>query len=105
MTLLAPVWAALRPSLPEVMSLIRGLTQDISPLMGPGVTELATFDLFWLQRSLHRLGSKIAVDGKNGPATEAAVRDFQTRHPPLQADGWAGPQTIAKIIDELSKIQ
>jgi peptidoglycan hydrolase-like protein with peptidoglycan-binding domain len=36
------------------------------------------------------------VDGKFGPVTEAAVKAFQRRYG-LTADGWAGPQTMAKL--------
>ena len=36
------------------------------------------------------------ADGKFGPLTEAAVKAFQRKHG-LKVDGWAGPQTMAKL--------
>jgi len=36
------------------------------------------------------------VDGNFGPVTAAAVKAFQRRYG-LKADGWAGPQTMAKL--------
>lgn len=38
----------------------------------------------------------ITADGKFGPGTEKAVRDFQQKNG-LKADGMAGPLTLAKI--------
>lgn len=36
------------------------------------------------------------IDGKFGSQTDAAVKKFQRQHG-LKADGWAGPQTLAKL--------
>lgn len=49
-----------------------------------------------VQQKANRLGAKLAVDGKDGPATQAWVRSFQRGHG-LNADGIAGPLTAAKI--------
>lgn len=49
-----------------------------------------------LQTKLNKLGYKLAVDGSFGPATEAAVKDFQTKHG-LEVDGKAGPLTMAAL--------
>lgn len=49
-----------------------------------------------LQVALISLGYPIALDGTYGPATEAAVRDFQ-RQLGLEVDGIAGPQTQAAL--------
>ena len=45
-----------------------------------------------LQIALVALGYDLAVDGRYGPRTQAAVRDFQGRND-LEVDGIAGPRT------------
>jgi hypothetical protein len=52
-----------------------------------------------LQAALNALGSRLVVDGKFGPRTEAAVRAFQARSG-LRVDGKAGPRTHAAISEE-----
>lgn len=55
-----------------------------------------------IQQKLTRLGYNIgAADGKDGPATQAAVRDFQSKNG-LAVDGIAGPDTNAKLDAKLS---
>lgn len=57
-------------------------------------------DVKELQADLVTLGYKLAVDGIFGAGTKKAVVDFQTKQK-LDADGLAGPATIAKIADAL----
>lgn len=49
-----------------------------------------------LQSYLNSQGANIAVDGKFGPATQAALKDFQSKNG-LVADGIIGPNTAAVI--------
>ncbi|TDT94933.1 putative chitinase [Azorhizobium sp. AG788] len=54
-----------------------------------------------LQESLNTLGYGLKVDGRQGPATTAAIRDFQSRNN-LTADGIAGPVTLAALAARLA---
>ena len=50
-----------------------------------------------LQKALNYLGYSVGTaDGSYGPATETAVKSFQTDHS-LTADGIAGPETLAAM--------
>lgn len=51
-----------------------------------------------LQMVLRSAGYEIKVDGDFGPATERAVRAFQTAHN-LEADGVAGPKTMLEVAN------
>jgi hypothetical protein len=57
---------------------------------GEPVKSLQTLLNLWCRYSLD-------IDGSFGPATDAALRDFQSRHE-LAADGDAGPATWAALI-------
>ena len=47
----------------------------------------------WVQQRLNQvLGTRLAVEGRSGPATRSAIRSFQQRHG-LTADGVVGPRT------------
>ena len=51
-----------------------------------------------IQAALNQLGAKppLSIDGRQGPATIAALRAFQAAHG-CTVDGWAGPQTCAAL--------
>ncbi len=59
-----------------------------------GASGAAVKELQQLLKSLGLYGKN--ADGKFGSVTEAAVKAFQRLHG-LKTDGWAGPQTLAKI--------
>lgn len=49
-----------------------------------------------MQRQLLEVGLKLEIDGSYGPATENAIRAFQTANN-LKVDGYYGPATFAKL--------
>ena len=61
---------------------------------GPDVREIQTL--------LNRHGAKLTVDGDFGPATDAAVRAFQSSHG-LAVDGIVGPKTLAALEAQTAK--
>lgn len=56
----------------------------------------------WLQLMLGYAGYKLTADGKYGPGTKLAVKDFQ-RKTGLTVDGIAGAKTIAKLKEVLAQ--
>jgi murein L,D-transpeptidase YcbB/YkuD len=57
----------------------------------------------WLQESLNLLNDgNLEIDGDYGKLTRVAVEDYQSSHG-LKVDGWAGPETISSIVNELEK--
>lgn len=54
-------------------------------------------DVKWVQFELIRSGSDIAVDGSCGPATVAAIKEFQKKYG-LSVDGRCGPATRAALM-------
>jgi peptidoglycan hydrolase-like protein with peptidoglycan-binding domain len=60
-------------------------------------------DLACVQKALSALGfDPGTVDGKNGPNTQRAVRDFQASAS-IKIDGIVGPETRQALVDELAK--
>ncbi|BBK44443.1 hypothetical protein STVA_44630 [Allostella vacuolata] len=82
--------------------LANGGTAAVEPWQAGGDST----DTRWLQQALNDLGAApaLVVDGKAGPATEAAVRRFQALAG-LSADGVAGPVTRAAIRLRLDAIR
>jgi peptidoglycan hydrolase-like protein with peptidoglycan-binding domain len=70
-----------------------------APLSWPVVARGATGErVFAIQYLLNqRINAHLAVDGKFGPATEAAVRTFQKKSG-LTVDGKVGPETWTHLI-------
>lgn len=60
-------------------------------------------DLEGVQDALAKLGfDPGAVDGKNGPNTMRAVREFQA-HASIGIDGIVGPETRGALVAELDR--
>jgi len=74
-------------------------TAPLNLVLRPGATGA---NVTTLQQNLVALGYNIKVDGVYGPATTAAVKSFQTLNS-LTVDGKAGPNTLRKINELLSK--
>lgn len=53
--------------------------------------------VLWLQKELNHWGYRLNQDGYFGPATDRAVRDYQSRRG-LRADGWVGKDTVRAIL-------
>ncbi len=59
-------------------------------------------ELEGVQSALAKLGfDPGVVDGKNGPNTQHAVREFQA-HASIGIDGIVGPETRQALVDELA---
>ncbi|HSO40409.1 MAG TPA: peptidoglycan-binding domain-containing protein [Labilithrix sp.] len=59
-------------------------------------------ELEGVQDALTKLGYEPGkVDGKDGPNTQKAVREFQA-HASIQIDGIVGPVTRQALVDELA---
>lgn len=59
-------------------------------------------DLEGVQDALTKLGYDPGkVDGKDGPNTQKAVREFQA-HVTIKIDGIVGPDTRQALVDELA---
>ncbi len=57
-----------------------------------------------LQLDLNTVGYPLVVDGDYGPATTAAVTQFQIDQG-LTVDGQAGPQTLGRLLDVVKALQ
>lgn len=86
----------------KMFSMLREKAQD-TPKPEPQPGKVQDYSVQWVQHSLNELSNAgLRIDGDYGPATKAAVKEFQEEHG-LTADGWAGVQTCAAIAEELSE--
>ena len=79
----------------KVLRYTGGQTSRITTTVKRGMTGGA---VTVLQQMLVKLGYSIAIDGDFGPATEKAVKGFQTVHG-LEVDGIVGKMTWSKLYD------
>lgn len=63
---------------------------------GKGLPLMKGDDVRWVQWELVEAGYDIKIDGKFGPASDEALRDFQKTHG-LEVDGKCGPATREKL--------
>lgn len=56
-------------------------------------------DVKWLQWELNAAGYNLEIDGKYGPKTLAAVKDYQKKHG-LVVDGRVGPATRKALLED-----
>lgn len=69
---------------------------------GQGMQGSPSAQVMDLQKRLNQYGAHLKVDGRFGPLTQAAVRQFQQTHKdssgkPLKADGLVGPKTTSAL--------
>jgi peptidoglycan hydrolase-like protein with peptidoglycan-binding domain len=89
--------------LPDLQKIFAELTPE-QPSPPPSSSDYPVGSMEWLQDSLNKVADAgLDVDGEYGPATNAAVGDYQSEHD-LKVDGWAGPETISSILTELGKL-
>ena len=106
------LWNQIKTPFTQMIDILRSVGGDVGLLDEPLSTRqaiehiksspLGRFNVEWVQETLTIPGipggsPDLKVDGKMGPATVAAIKTFQSAHPPLAADGWAGLQTLAAM--------
>lgn len=79
-----------RPSFPKLIS------EEIEAIVDYLQTGDSGSTVKALQESLIKVGFKLSADGSFGPATEKALKAFQTANG-LNADGYYGPATKSKL--------
>ncbi len=68
---------------------------------------LAKYDAKWVQETLAMVtGMPVPMDGNlSGDATKSATRKFQAANPPLAVDGFAGAQTVMRLVAARDKLE
>src|SRR4249920_1987236 len=69
---------------------------------GAGMSGSPDKQVLDLQKRLNQYGAHLKLDGRFGPKTQAAVRQFQQTHKdssgkPLKVDGLVGPKTTSSL--------
>lgn len=89
--------------LPELQKIFSALQPDRSPPPLASTSEYPVGSMEWLQDSLNTLADAgLEIDGEYGPQTKDAITEYQQANS-LTADGWAGPETVAKIVEQLDQ--
>ncbi len=78
---------------------------DASGRLANGMTGARVTDLQMQLNQLDEVKTELAVDGIYGPITTSAVRQFQSAHPPLKANGVAEADTQAAVAEALTEDQ
>jgi len=80
------------------------LLQKMGFISGPIAPAHAahSYDVEWVQDSLNRIDrAGLQVDGEMGPATNAAVKQYQQKKG-LDPDGWVGVLTMSALEQDMS---
>ena len=106
------VLAIIQRLAPDLLPLIQQLGVQFFPTVDPAKAVQAGVDVvfnsdgtMWVQNNLnaYNKNTALAVDGKYGDGTKAAVSAYQTAHG-LKVDGWCGPKTSGSLAVEVSKL-
>jgi tetratricopeptide (TPR) repeat protein len=88
-----------------VAMLARAPATETGAKLATGATGSAVTDLQMRLNQLDEVKTELAVDAIYGPITTSAVRQFQSAHPPLKANGVADVDTQAAVSEALTEDQ